>query len=83
MIVLKLKDDISQSLREKKPHYLGFGSSKLEAAHPVTYFPWFLGKNIKNYPPSKLFLFTTLQTTPLENNNEETNESGWNLLWLH
>ena len=32
----------------------------MKAAHPVNYFPGFLGKIIKNYPPSKLFLFTSL-----------------------
>ena len=44
-----------------KTHYLGLGYSKLKAAHPVNYFPRFLAKNVKNYPPSKLFLFTSLQ----------------------
>ena len=29
-------------------------------AHPVNYFPGILGRNIKNCPPSKLFLFTSL-----------------------
>ena len=43
-----------------KTHYLGLGYSKLKAAHQVNYIPRFLGKNIKNYPPSKLFLFTFL-----------------------
>ena len=37
--------------------FWGLGCSKLKAAHLVTYFHWFLGKNIKNCPPSKLFLF--------------------------
>ena len=32
----------------------------MKAAYPVNYFPRFLGKNIKNCPPSKLFLFTSL-----------------------
>ena len=32
----------------------------MKAAHPVNYFLRFLGKNIKNCPPSKLFLFTSL-----------------------
>ena len=42
-------------------YYLGLGCSKLKAAHPVNYFPGFLGmKNIKTCPPSKLFLFTSL-----------------------
>ena len=39
---------------------LGYGVQKLMAAHPVNYFPGFLGINIKNCPPSKLFLFTSL-----------------------
>ena len=43
-----------------KTHYLGETTQKLKAAHPVNYFPWFLGKNIKTCPPSKLFLFTSL-----------------------
>ena len=41
-------------------HYLGLGPLKLNAAHPVNYFAGFLGKNIKNCPPSKLFLSTSL-----------------------
>ena len=45
------KCDISQSFRRKKTHYLGHSAQKLKAAHPVNYFPGFLGKNIKNYPP--------------------------------
>ena len=44
----------------RKTHYLGLGRTKLKAAHPVNYFPGFLGKNIKSCPPSKLFLFTSL-----------------------
>ena len=43
-----------------KIHYLGLWRSKLKTAHLVNYFPGFLGKNIKNCPPSKLFLFTSL-----------------------
>ena len=38
-------------------------NQKLKFAHPFNYFPGFLGKNIKNYPPSKLFLFTSLKGT--------------------
>ena len=34
---------------------------QLKAAHPVNYFSRFLGKNIKFCPPSKLFLFTSLE----------------------
>ena len=44
----------------EKTHYLGKSAQKSKAAHPVNYFPGFLGKNIKNCPPSKLFLFTSL-----------------------
>ena len=47
-----------------KAHYLGSERSKLKAAHPVYYFPGFSGKNIKNCPPSKLFLFTSLRGRP-------------------
>ena len=46
-----------------KTHYLGLLCRKLKAAHPacpVNYFPRFLGKNIKNCPTCKLFLFTSL-----------------------
>ena len=49
---------ISQSFRGKS-HYLGTSAQKSKAAHPVNYFPGFLGKNIKNCPPS-LLLFTSL-----------------------
>ena len=45
-----------------KTHYFGLGYLKLKAAQPVNYFPRFLGKNIKDYPPSKLFSFTSLVT---------------------
>ena len=50
----ELKNNIFEVSR--KSHYLGLGPSNLKAAHPVNYFPAFLGKNIKNCPPSKLFL---------------------------
>ena len=43
-----------------KVHYLGKNAQKSKAAHPVNYFPGFLGKNIKNGLPSKLSLFTSL-----------------------
>ena len=43
-----------------KTHYLGLEHSKLKAAHPGNYFSGYLGKNIKNCSPSKLFLFTSL-----------------------
>ena len=36
---------------------------KLEAAHPVNYFSGVLGNKIRNCPPSKLFLFTSLWFT--------------------
>ena len=45
---------------KKKKHYLGYGPQKLKATHPVEYFPGFFGRNIKNCPPSKLFLFTSM-----------------------
>ena len=32
----------------KKTHYMSLGCSKLKIAHPVNYFPGFLGKNIKS-----------------------------------
>ena len=41
-------------------HYLCYGAQKLKAVHPANYFPGFLGRNIKNCPHSKLFLFTSL-----------------------
>ena len=42
-------------------HYLGIRALNiLKAAHPVNYFPGFLGKNMKNCPQSKLLLFTSL-----------------------
>ena len=43
-----------------KTHYSALGCSKLKVAHPVNYFPRFVGKNIKNCPPSKLLSFTSL-----------------------
>ena len=39
---------------------MGLGHSKFKAAHSVNIFLDYLGKNIKNCPPSKLFLFTSL-----------------------
>ena len=38
----------------------GQSAQKLKVAHPINCFPGFSGKNIKNCPPSKLFLFTSL-----------------------
>ena len=58
-MILNLKGHISQGFQGKR-YYLGLGRSKLKAAHPVNYFPWVLGKNIENFPPSKLLLFTSL-----------------------
>ena len=40
--------------------FVCYGAQKLNAAHPVNYFPGVLGKNIENCPPSKLFLFTSI-----------------------
>ena len=45
-------------------HYLDLGRSKVKAAHLVNYFPGFWGKSVKNCPPSKLFLFTSLIYIP-------------------
>ena len=56
-IVTYLKS--SQNFRGKT-HNLGWAAQKLKLAHPDNYFPGFLTKNIKNYKPSKLFLFTSL-----------------------
>ena len=39
----------------QRKHYFGFGPSKLKASNSVNYFSRFLGKNIENCPPSKLF----------------------------
>ena len=50
----------------------GLNRSKLKAAHPVNYFPEFLGKNIKNCPPSKLFLFSSLQLSILYRGGNNT-----------
>ena len=35
---------------------LGLGRSKLKPAHPVNYFPGYLGKNDNNCPPIKIYL---------------------------
>ena len=53
MIALNLKGDISKF--PEKTHYLDLGRSKLKVTLPVNYFPVFVGKNIKNCSPSKLF----------------------------
>ena len=54
-----------QTQKTQSLYYLGLGRLKLKAAHPVNYFHGFWGKNIKNCPPSKLFLFTSLITLVL------------------
>ena len=41
---------------QAKADYLGCVAEKLNAAHPVDYFPGFWGKNIGNCLPSKLYL---------------------------
>ena len=46
-----------------KTHNLGLGRSKLKAAQLFNHFPGFLGKNVKNCPPSKLLLFTSLPSS--------------------
>ena len=51
---------IIQSFRGK---IFWLGCWKLKAAFPVNHFSGFLGRNIKNCPPSKLFLFTSLTET--------------------
>ena len=56
-------------------HYLGLGHSKLKAVHPVNYFSGFLGKNIKNCPPSKLFLFTSLVPLNSHDNSKQQNRT--------
>ena len=43
-----------------KINYLLQGTQKLKVAHSVNYFPRFFGKNIKNFPPSKFILFTSM-----------------------
>ena len=58
MIPLNLKGDTSLSFQGK--HIIRVCAKKLKAAHPVNYFPGFLGNNVKNCPPIKLFLFTSL-----------------------
>ena len=54
---------VNNSIEIKGRHsqsFQGLGCSKLKAAHSVNHFLGFLGKNVKNGPPSKLFLFTFL-----------------------
>ena len=59
-MALNLKGNVSQSFQGKLMRVIWvYGASKLRAARPVNYFPEFLGKNIKNCPPSKLFLFAS------------------------
>ena len=47
-------------LKVTEENNLSYGAQRLKAVHPVNYFPGFLGRNIKNCSPSKLFLFTSL-----------------------
>ena len=58
MIALNLKGNISKFI--EKTYHLSLACSKLKAAHPVNYFPGFLGEDVKNCPPIKLFLFASL-----------------------
>ena len=53
------KGDISQRFRGKT-HYCGWSAQTLRVAHPVNYLPGFLGKNITDCPPIKIFIFTSL-----------------------
>ena len=55
---MNLKGNISQNFQENT--LFGFRTLKIESYPPVNYFPEFWGKNIENYPPRKLFLFTSL-----------------------
>ena len=57
--LIVLEGGTSQNFAQKHNSWVRL-LKNLEAAHPVNYFPQFLGKNIKNCPPSKLFLFTSL-----------------------
>ena len=52
-----------------KTHYLEKkkNTQKLKAAHPVNYFPGFVGKNTKNCPPSKLFLVNNISSCVMNN----------------
>ena len=50
---------------ERRKMWVILECSKIETAHPVNYFPGILGKNIKDCPPSKLFLFTSLVSMAL------------------
>ena len=43
-----------------KTHNLGWDAQKLKSAQPVICLPGLLGKNIKNYASSNVFLFTSL-----------------------
>ena len=50
---------ISQNF-QGKTHFLDKRAQISKAAYPLNYFPGLLGKNIKDCPSSKLFLFTSL-----------------------
>ena len=80
-----LKDNILK-VSPGKTHYLGLGCSKLKAAHPMNYFPGFLGKNLKNCPSSKLFLFTSLPQSLKINKEFSSKSSNWakiHFKWLY
>ena len=69
-----------------KTHYLSLGCSKLKAAHAINYFPGFLGKNIKNCPPSKSFLFTSLPQSLKISKEFSSKTSNWakiHFKWLY
>ena len=59
MIALNLKGNISQF--PGKTHFMGLIRSSLELPTHLIIFLDFLGKNIKNGPPNKLFLFSSLR----------------------
>ena len=46
-------------LKVSREKLFGLTAQKMKAAYPVNYFPFPVlgGKNIKNFPPSKLFLY--------------------------
>ena len=80
MIALSLKVNISQNFQGKHIIWVK-GAKKLKTAHPVNYFPGFLGKNIKNYPPSKLFLFTLLDKEHERRHTQEWNQAYKQRRW--
>ena len=58
MAIEKVRGPISNIKKSEEKHLntlFGLERSKIEGCpHQVNYFPGFLGKNIKNCPPSKL-----------------------------